>query len=154
MALIALINRLKVATMVAAVSMLAACSGTCPTTDLGWAARYSADALGIGAREQENRWLPNPRLDSSLRRSIRSDGLVILSKRRGFQCIARSAAENCTDCYVCTGSVVAEVLLIAEPFGYCGSDGTIAIRAEVGPGDAVTNLTYWTPAERPQRSRD
>jgi hypothetical protein len=152
MASTARIDRLRVATMLATASMLAACTGPCPTTDIGWAARYSDDALGIGTKEQENRWLPNPRLDSFLRRSIQSDGLRALSGRRGFQCIVRPTAENCTDCYVCTGTIVAEALFFAEPFGYCGSDGTIAIRAAVGPGDAVTSMTYWTPLERKRKS--
>jgi hypothetical protein len=119
------IARLKVAAIAAAASMLAAC--TCSTSDIGSAARYSNDGLSVGSREQENRWLANPRLDSFLHRSIRSDGL-------------------------CTGSTGTEVVFPGEPFGYCGSGGTIAIRAEVGPGDAVTSMTYWTPVERTKKS--
>lgn len=152
MALIAQIDRLAATAMIVAISMLAAC--TCSTSDIGSAARYSDDGLSIGSREQENRWLANPRLDSFLHRSFRSDGLRALSRRHGFQCIARSTAENCTDCYVCTATIGTDVVFAGEPFGYCGSGGNIAIRAEVGPGDAVTSMTYWTPAERPKKSRE
>jgi hypothetical protein len=62
----------------------------------------------------------------------------------------RPTPENCKDCYVCTGTVVAQVVSIGGPFGggICSAEGTVAIRAEIGPGATTTSMTYWTPRER------
>lgn len=133
--------------MMTAASMLAACSG-CPTSELAGAVSYTGEPLAFGTKEQENRWLANARLDSFIRRTIRSEGARALSRHHGLQCAVRPGVENCTDCYVCTGATRAEALVFAEPFGSCTSVGTVAIRAEIGPGEHVTSMTYWTPLER------
>lgn len=132
--------------MMTAASMLGACSG-CPATELGRAVSYTGEPLAFGTKEQENRWLANTRLDSFIRRTIRSEGVRALSRQHGLQCAVRPGIENCTDCYICTGTTRAEALVFAEPFGSCTSDGTVAIRAEIGPGEKVTSMTYWTPLE-------
>jgi hypothetical protein len=147
---------LQAAASIAAASMLAACTVTCPESDIGKAAFYSNDAFIFGAPEQQNRWIENARLSLFLRQRIQSDGVVTLIRKYGLQCVARPTPEGCRDCYVCTGTIVAEVTDIGGTFGgaFCGSDGTVAIRAEVGPGTTTTSMTYWTPRERRRRAID
>ena len=142
------ISLFRAAASMAAASMLAACTVTCPETDIGKAAAYDSDNMfEFGAPAQRNRWIENPRLNLFLEQRIRSRGLSALSRKYGLQCFARSTPERCTDCHVCTGTIVAEVTDLGGTFGgaVCGSDGTVAIRAEIGPGAAMTTMTSWTP---------
>jgi hypothetical protein len=138
------------AALIAAAAMLAACTVTCPESDIGKAISHSDDAFMFGPHEHQNRWIENPRLSLFLRQRIQSGGVTKLARTYGLQCVAHPTPEGCTDCYVCTGTVVAEVTDIGGTFGgaFCGSDGTVAIRAEVGPGATTTSMTYWTPKER------
>ena len=144
----------KAAASMAAASMLAACAVTCPESDIGKAVFYGDDSFIFGTRAQQNRWIENARLDLFLQQRIQSSGIAKLARRYGLQCVARPTPESCTDCYVCTGTVVAEVIDIGEGFRgfFCGSDGTVAIRAEIGPGATTTSMTYWTPRERQRRA--
>jgi hypothetical protein len=141
----------------AAASILAACTVTCPESEFGEAVAYRSDnAFQFGPDAQRNRWIENERLSVFLQQRLQSSGIVKLARKYGLQCIPRSTPENCTDCYVCTGTVVAEVTDLGGTFGgaFCGSDGTVAIRAEIGPGTAATSMTYWTPRERTKRPVD
>jgi hypothetical protein len=141
----------RAAASVAAASMLAACTVTCPETDIGKAAAFYSDDISVfGTPAQQDRWIENPRLNLFLQQRIQSSGLSALSRKYGLPCIARSTPENCTDCHVCTGTIVAEVTDLGGTLGgaFCGSDGTVAIRAEIGPGATMTTTTYWTPRRR------
>jgi hypothetical protein len=146
----------KAAASMAAASMLAACTVACPETDLGKAVSYGNEFVVFGSPAQQNRWIENARLSLFLQERIQSGGIVKLARKYGLQCVARPTPESCTDCYICTGMVVAEVPDIGGTFGggICGSDGTVAIRAEVGPGAATASMTYWTPRERRRRAVD
>jgi hypothetical protein len=143
----------KAAASIAAASMLAACTVTCPETDIGNAVSYTNQTAVFGTPAQRNRWIENARLSRFLQERIQSGGIVKLAGKYGLQCVARPAPESCADCYICTGTVVAEVPDLGGTFGggICGSDGTVAIRAEIGPGTATTSMTYWTPRERRKR---
>jgi hypothetical protein len=140
----------KAAVSMAAASMLAACTATCPETDIGKAVSYNHTISVFGTREQQDRWIENARLSLFLQERVQSSGIGKLVSKYGLQCVARPTPESCTDCYICTGTVVAEVPDIGGTFGggFCGSDGTVAIRAEIGPGATTTSMTYWTPRER------
>jgi hypothetical protein len=139
----------KAAASIAAASMLAACTVRCPETDIGRAVSYNNEVV-FGSPAQDKRWIENARLSRFLQERMQSSGIVKLARQYGLQCVARPTPESCTDCYVCTGTVVAEVIDIGGPFGggICASDGTVAIRAEIGPGPKTTSMTYWTPRER------
>jgi hypothetical protein len=135
----------------AAASMLAACTVTCPETDIGQAALYNThEIFAFGTSEQQNRWIENTRLSLFLQQRIQSSGIAKLARKYDLQCLARPTPESCTDCYVCTGTTVAQVTNLRGPFegAFCDSDGTVAIRAEIGPGAKTTSMTYWTPRER------
>jgi hypothetical protein len=140
----------KAAASMAAASMLAACTGRCPETDIGRAVSYGEEMSVFGTPARQNRWIENARLSLFLQERIQSSGIVKLAREYGLQCVARPTPQSCTDCYIYTGTVVAEVPDIGGPFGggICSSDGTVAIRAEIGPGTATTSMTYWTPRER------
>jgi hypothetical protein len=146
------IRLFRAAASVAAASTLAACTVTCPETDIGKAAAYysSDNVFEFGTPAQQERWIENPRLNLFLQQRIQSSGLSALSRKYGLQCMARSTPQNCTDCHVCTGTIVAEVTDLGGTFGggICGSDGTVAIHAEIGPGAKMTTTTYWTPRRR------
>ena len=146
----------RVAALMAAASMVAACTVTCPETDIGKAIAYSNQVAVFGTPEQRNRWIENARLSRFLQERIQSGGVAKLARKYGLQCVARPTPESCTDCYICTGTVVAEVPDLGGTFGggICGSDGTVAIRAEIGPGATTTAMTYWTPRERRRRPVD
>lgn len=140
----------RAAVSMAAASMLAACTATCPESDIGKAVSYNNEIAVFGTRAQRNRWIENARLSLFLQERIQSGGIGKLVGKYGLQCVARPTPESCTDCYICTGTVVAEVPDIGGTFGggFCGSDGTVAIRAVIGPGATTTSMTYWTPRER------
>jgi hypothetical protein len=149
------IYAVKAAVMMTAASMLlTACAVTCPTTVLGTAARYLDDATRPSPwGDQFNRWVANARLDHFLQQTVRWDGVSALSKKHGLHCAAQPGPDNCRDCYLCTGTIIAEVYDLGGTFGgaFCRAYGTISIRAEIGPADAATSMTYWVPAEKTPR---
>lgn len=131
----------------AAASMLAACNGACPESDIGYAVSYDNE-ISFGTAAQEKRWIENARLSLFLQERVQTIGIAKLARNYGLQCVVRPAP-GCTDCYICTGTVVAEVVNIGGTFGggICSVDGTVAIRAEIGPGATTTSMTYWTARE-------
>jgi hypothetical protein len=138
----------KAAASMAAASMLMGCTVRCPATDIGRAVSYNNEIF-FGTAAQQKRWIENARLSLFLQERIQSAGIVKLAREYGLQCVARPTLGSCTDCYTCTGTVVAEVIDIGGTFGggICNVDGTVAIRAEIGPGANTTSMTYWTPRE-------
>lgn len=136
---------------IAVLASVAACTVTCPSTEIGRAARYSDDGFTTGPSSRLDRWIANPRLDDFLRQKIQSEGLTSLSKRYGLQCIAHPAPEGCSTCSLCTASFPGEVIHmtgIFAPYLYCGDYGQVSVRAEIGPGDAVKSMTYWAVPPR------
>jgi hypothetical protein len=131
----------------AAASMLAGCTVRCPETDIGRAVSYNNEIV-FGTAAQEKRWIENARLSLFLQERVQTIGIAKLARNYGLQCVVRPAP-GCTDCYICTGTVVAEVVNIGGTFGggICSIDGTVAIRAEIGPGTTTTSMTYWTARE-------
>ena len=130
------------------VALLCGCSDRCPSTDITTAVYYSNDTFSFGSGyDQIRRWISNPRLDRFLRKSVASDGVGSLSKKHGLNCVPRPTPDDCTDSYFCTGTVAAEeVDLTRSMFATgCSANGTVAIRADIGPGAAVTSMTYWEP---------
>lgn len=146
-------DAIKSGVCVTVLASVAACTVTCPSTEIGAAARYSYsdDAFTAGPPSRLDRWIANPRLDDFLRQKIQSEGLASLSKRYGLQCIAHPAPEGCSTCSLCTTSFSGEVILMTgvfAPYLYCGDYGQVSIRAEIGPGDTIKSMTYWAVPPR------
>ena len=130
------------------VALLCACNQRCPTTEITTAVQYPGGSGFFGSSyDQIRQWIENPRLDRFLKKAIASDGIGSLSSKHGLQCVARSTPDGCADCYVCTGTVAAEEIdLTYSLFATgCTANGKVAIRAEIGPGDAARSMTYWEP---------
>ena len=136
---------------IALLTLLCACNERCPSTEITAAVYYSNNTFWFGNEEQIRRWTTNPRLDRFLRSTIAADGIASLSKKHGLHCVPRTTLDNCADCYSCTGRVAAEEIDLTRSLLYtgCTENGTVAIRADIGPGDTATSMTYWEP--RPSR---
>jgi hypothetical protein len=127
-----------------ALTLLCACNEPCPSTEITTAVYYSSDTFSFGSEGQKRRWISNPRLDRFLKRTVASDGVGSLSRKHGLLCVPRPTSDGCTDCYSCTGTVAAEEIDLTRSMiaTGCFASGTVAIRAEIGPGDAATSMTY------------
>ena len=128
---------------------LAACSFSCPDTELGQASSYGYDGRPIGEEVYNKsrylpveRWVRNPDVEDFISKVVRSEGSAVLQSKYGLQCVPRSTPDGCPDCSVCTKSLVAQGLKIGV-FDSCGAIGIVHIRADVGPGQAVSAQTYW-----------
>jgi hypothetical protein len=146
-------NAIKGGVYIAVLTSVAACTVTCPSTEIGVAARhaYSDDAFTAGPKSLHDRWIENPRLDEFLRSKLRPDGLASMSRRYGLECTARPASEGCSGCSLCTASFAGEAILmtgIFAPHLSCGDYGQVSVRAEIGPGDTVKSKTYWAVPPR------
>jgi hypothetical protein len=149
-------DAIKGGVCVAVPASVAACTVTCPSTEIGVAARhaYSDDAFMAGPASLHDRWIENPRLDEFLRTKIQSAGLASMSRRYDLQCTARPASEGCSDCSLCTASFAGKAILmtgIFAPYSYCGDYGQVSVRAEIGPSDTVKSMTYWAVPPRVKR---
>jgi len=145
-------NVIRIGVLLSALAALVACTEACPTTRIGRAAIDVDSILTGGSSDQLDRWAPSLRVDALLRETIRDGGVAALGKVHGLQCVPRLAPDDCPDCYVCNATFPAESY---APAGYfaalvCRADGTMSVRAEVGPANAVRSMTYWHPERSPR----
>ena len=137
-----------VAMMLTASLGLAACSFACPPTGLEQAASYGGTIAPIGAEVYtksrnlpNDRWVRNPDVEDFLRATLREEGFAALQSKYGMQCIPRDEPSGCTDCHFCTRTFPGKVLAIGV-WDSCENSGQISVRAAIGPGQAVSAMTY------------
>lgn len=141
-----LLGAIRMGACCAVLAMVTACTVTCPSTEIGKAARYTEEGFLPASSSRMDRWVENPRLDDFLHRKIQSDGLASTAKRYGLQCEAAPVSDNCPTCSVCTTSFKGEAVRMGGLFAphlSCGDHGQVSVRAEIGPGSTVKSMTYW-----------
>jgi hypothetical protein len=90
-------------------------------------------------------WVDNPKLAEAIREEIGEKGRQPLIDRYEFECRPRSAVDPCADCLSCTATfwqwALSTTSFIKPGFKHRG-DALVSV--EIGPGTAVSAMTYWT----------
>lgn len=115
--------------------------------------------LGSDGRQRlpTNEWVRNRGAESFIGDVVRRDGIAALTAKYGMQCLPRSEAADCTDCYLCTKSYPDKGLRmtgfgpIPVPYTTCVDRGQMTVRAEMGPGSAVSVMSYHEVPNSPKQ---
>jgi len=103
-----------------------------------------SEGLPDGTRKYErpfNVWVDNPKLANAIRIEIKEGGREELVCKYEFQCVPRP----CEGCLSCTATFWqwehSKVSIIKPGFVHRG-DALVSV--QIGPGTAVSAMTYWT----------
>ncbi len=138
---------------------LSACGSIeCPPEGLQTAAHYPNNVnIRAGLMSARDRWVRNPGAEAFLRTALRSERATTLADKHGMQCTAQPSA-GCTDCYVCDTAFPFSAISMSNaiPFMFaprlsCTADGEVFLRAEIGPGDSVTAMTFWQTPKKDEK---
>jgi len=122
----------------------------CRRDELNLAAQYRVKQHADGSLRYEqslNEWVAHPRLAQFIREAIRTDGIDGLQTKHGFRCTPRPHGGACSDCQTCTLSLRQLTFQHRLITPACYYDGDMQIRAEIGPGTAVSVMSYWKPLD-------
>ncbi len=148
--------KLNAAYLLSASLLMSGCGEACPPAGLETAAAYGNVYMEPLAKPQypllaDDQWVRNPEVEAFLSDVLHGPGITALKAKYGMQCVPRTEPAACKDCFVCSRSFPGKTL--PGPFVACHDHGQISVRAEIGPGDAVTAMTYrhWPPLKAPAR---
>lgn len=90
-------------------------------------------------------WVDNPKLAEAIREEIQETGRERLIDRYEFDCKPRPAPDSCADCLSCT-AIFWQWARSTSSFIKPGfvHRGDAKVSVEIGPGTAVSAMTYWT----------
>lgn len=99
----------------------------------------------VGYTKLLDTWVDNPKLADAIREEIQKGGIEGLVDRYDFDCKPRPAGGECADCLSCTATFWqwerSRTSFIKSGFKHRGD---ALVSAEIGPGTAVSAMTYWT----------
>lgn len=98
----------------------------------------------VGYKEPFDTWVDNPKLADAIREEIQEGGRERLIVRYEFDCKPRPAGGACADCLSCMATfwqwALSTTSFIKPGFKHRG-DALVSV--EIGPGTAVSAMTYW-----------
>jgi len=128
---------------------LSACGGVqCPPK--GFESAASHWELANSHLLPANAWTKNPKLEAFLKEVIQAGGVASLRTTYGMQCFPRASSDGCADCYACSKTFPGKRLAMASTgsplYGrdlLCVDDGEMFVKAEIGPGSAISAMSFW-----------
>lgn len=99
----------------------------------------------VGYTRPLNTWVVNPKLAEAIREEIQENGRQQVLDRYEFECKPRPAPDSCADCLSCT-AIFWQWARSTSSFIKPGfvHRGDARVSVEIGPGTAVSAMTYWT----------
>ena len=88
-----------------------------------------------------NVWIDNPAMAEAVRWHVKETGMKFLSEK-GIECSPRTDG-GCSDCHTCAGIVRQTPYAYTALWPMCRHTADTEVRAEIGPGTAVTAMTRW-----------
>lgn len=99
----------------------------------------------VGYTRPLNTWVVNPELAEAIREEIQEKGRQQVLDSHEFECKPRPAPDSCADCLSCM-AIFWQWARSTSSFIKPGfvHRGDAKVSVEIGPGTAVSAMTYWT----------